>query len=58
MFGGLDHLENVGQCGANCSYNRFPLIIEVERKDYGQNILYNACIGMRGVVEVEFGLES
>lgn len=54
LFDGLGHLVNVGRCGAN---NRFPLIREVRRKDDAQNVLYNACVGMRGDTKIEFGLE-
>ena len=40
LFDVFGHLENVGHCGANSPYSRFPLIREVRWKVDGQNLLY------------------
>lgn len=49
------HVENLSECGANSPSNRCPLIHEVRIQDKHLNVLYNACMEMRGSVEIEIG---
>lgn len=57
LFGELGHLENLGHSGCNSLYTRYPLIWGVRRQYDVWNLLYNACVGMRGATKIEFGMD-